>query len=170
MPKATSEELLLVSKSPKDRLDYLALGAHLVGRTGYEIKQLRVKAAVDRLRLAQLFLKDAKGLYASGGNLKRTVVSRAYYSMYHALRAATFIDFGGDDHEQHTVLPQKVPIDFPDCPRWRNALKNARLERNRADYDPYPRKDEQFDQPAKTLIADATELIALTRQYIRTKS
>lgn len=170
MPKVNSDDLLFVSKSPKDRLDYLAAGASLVLRTGYEIRQLRAKAALDRLQLAVSFLREAKILYSSGQHLRRTVVSRAYYSMYHALRSAAFICYGGDDHEQHTVLPSKLPADFPNQGKWQNALKNARLERNRADYDPYPRRDEQFDRAAQVLLADATELITVARQYVRSKS
>jgi len=169
MPKVNSEDLLFVSKSPKARLDSLAAGASLVSRTGREIKQLRAKAAVDRLQLAVTFLKEAKSLYKGGLHLRRTVVSRGYYSMYHALRSAAFIHHGGDDHEQHTVLPTKLPNDFPDRARWENSLKSARLERNRADYDPYPRRDQEFEKAAQDVIADATELIAVARDYIRSR-
>lgn len=170
MPKISSEDLLFVSKSPRARLEFLAAGASLVARTGYEVKQLRVKAAFDRLQLANSFLKEAKSLYRGGRHLRRTVVSRAYYSMYHALRSATFIYYGGDDHEQHTVLATKLPNDFPDKAKWENSLKSARLERNRADYDPYPRRDQQFEKTAQDVIADATALIVITRDYIRSKS
>ncbi|KAG8149421.1 HEPN domain-containing protein [Burkholderia catarinensis] len=170
MRKASPDDLLFVSKSPKERLDYLAAGASIVARTGYDVRGLRIKASLDRLSLASLFLKDARRLYAADSSLKRTVVSRAYYAMYHALRAATFLSHGGDDHEQHTVLPSKLPTDFPSQAIWQNRLKNARLERNRADYDPYPKKDDQFDDVARSLIADATNLITLTRAYIRSKS
>lgn len=170
MPKASSNDLLFISKSPKERLDYLAAGASLVARTGYDLRQLRSKAARDRLQLAASFLREAKALYRGGQHLRRTVVSRAYYAMYHALRSATFLGHGGDDHEQHTVLPSKLPVDFPDHKKWQNALKNARLERNRADYDPYPRQDEHFEQAAEAVLADATELIALAREYVRSRT
>lgn len=170
MGKAKADDLLFVSKSPKERLSHLAAGAALVERTGYDIKQLRNKAALDRIALAASFLRDARAAYEDGVKLNRTAVSRAYYSMYHALRAATFLVYGGDDHEQHTVLPSKLPQDFPDCARWQNTLKNARLERNRADYDPYPRNDKQFEKAAADLLKAAAELIALTRQYVKAKS
>jgi len=170
MRKANPEDLLLISKSSKEKLGYLAAGASLVSRTGYNLKQLKAKAALDRLQLAASFLKEAQSLYVTGQHMRRTVVSRAYYSMYHALRSATFICYGGDDHEQHTVLPSKLPFDFPNHDRWQNALKNARLERNRADYDPYPRRDEMFESAAQSLIKDAAELIVLTRRYIRSKA
>lgn len=114
--KATPSDLLYVSKASKERIDTLSAGASLVSRTGYEVKQLRIKAAEDRVELARTFLQDAATLGTKGG-LYRTVVSRAYYAMYHSLRAATFVAYGGDDHEQHTVLPSKLPTDFPEMPK-----------------------------------------------------
>ncbi|PPT84501.1 hypothetical protein XarbCFBP8149_19440 [Xanthomonas arboricola] len=89
--------------------------------------------------------------------------------MYHAARAATFMSYGGDDHEQHTVLPSKLPKDFPDAAQHQNSLKNARFERNRADYDPYPRSDDDFSEAAATLVADATLIVSTTRKYLSTK-
>src|SRR5690606_20302541 len=114
----------------------LAAGASLVVRTGYEIGQLRRRAAMDRLELANTFLADAVAISDNPYSLWRTVVSRAYYASYHALRAVVFVHHGGDDHEQHTVLPTKLPKDFPNFRDWQNTIKNARFERNRADYDP----------------------------------
>jgi uncharacterized protein (UPF0332 family) len=169
MAKGIFDDLLFVSKSPKERLDYLAAGASLVLRTGLNVEQLRSRAALDRMALASSLLREARRLHRGDG-LRRTVVSRAYYAMYHACRAATFLSFGGDDHEQHTILPSKLPADFPDQGRWQNALKNARLERNRADYDPYPSKDKDFRAAADTLIADATALVTLARRYVESKS
>lgn len=169
MARVFVRDLLFVSKSPKERLDYLAAGASLVARTGLDVKKLRAKAASDRLVLASAVLREAKALYV-GHNLRRTVVSRAYYAMYHAVRAATFLSYGGDDHEQHTVLPSKLPLDFPDRNVWQNALKNARLERNRADYDPYPRRDDDFQSVAETMLFEAKELVVLARKYVREKS
>jgi uncharacterized protein (UPF0332 family) len=169
MARAFVKDLLFVSKSPKERLDYLAAGASLVARTGLDVKKLRAKAAFDRLVLAGAVLKEAKALYV-GHSLRRTVVSRAYYAMYHAVRAATFLSYGGDDHEQHTVLPSKLPLDFPDRNLWQNALKNARLERNRADYDPYPRRDEEFENIAEAMLVEAKDLVVLARKYVREKS
>ncbi|MGB6028833.1 MAG: hypothetical protein WBG22_03670 [Rhodanobacter sp.] len=169
MARALVKDLLFVSKSPKERLDYLAAGASLVARTGLDVRKLRAKAAADRLVLASAMLKEARALHA-GQSLRRTVVGRAYYAMYHAIRAATFLSYGGDDHEQHTVLPSKLPLDFPDRNRWQNALKNARLERNRADYDPYPRRDDEFQKCADTMLVEAIDLVAVARKYVRAKS
>jgi len=169
MPRASSDDLLIISKSSKEKLDALAFGAHLAKRTGYDLSQLRSKAAADRVDLARSLLRDALEAAQLGTPRYRTAVSRAYYAMYHALRAATYIAHGGDDHEQHTTLPGKIPNDFPDRTRWENALKNARYERNRADYDPYPRIEKNFEHAAQTLVAAATELLPLVRGYLRRK-
>lgn len=170
MPKARADDLLFVSKSPKERLDFLAAGASLVTRTGYGISDLRKRAAADRLKLAAAFLRDARRVSKASPTLHRTTISRAYYSMYHAVRAATFLSYGGDDHEQHTVLPSKIPTDFPDAIKWQNKLKGARFERNKADYDPYPRRDKDFEGIASTLLLTAVELLEVTRSYIQAKS
>jgi len=170
MPTLTDSELLLISKSTQDKLRNFADGAQLARRSRSTIKRLQAKVARDRLELAILQLRDAKAAHSGVPKLSRTAVSRAYYAMYHAARAATYISFGGDDHEQHSVLPAKFPPDFPSSDIWRNRLKNARLERNRADYDPYPHGDVDFSVAASTMIQEAADFIKLTKQYLRLKS
>jgi uncharacterized protein (UPF0332 family) len=167
MRKVGTQELLFVSKANKEKLDALATGAGLVSRTGYQIHELRARAALDRLALARLMLDSAE--QASNTNLHRASVSRAYYSMYHAFRAATYYVVGGDDHEKHSELPSKLPSDFPNRATWENSLKTARLERNRADYDPYPRKEVQFQATARTIVADAQSLLPIIKNYLRQK-
>ncbi|WP_222434217.1 HEPN domain-containing protein [Stenotrophomonas maltophilia] len=169
MRRASTADLLLVTKAVKERLSFLAAGASLRSRTGYEIAELQKKAATDRIALSQQFLTDARRLKKSGIPTNRTIVSRCYYAMYHAMRSATYIDHGGDDHEQHTTLPSKLPKDFPDRNRWSNILKNARFERNRADYDPYPRRDADFKEAADKLLEEASELVKQARMYVATK-
>ena len=170
MATITQNELLLVSKASQEKLKYFADGASLSARSGTSIKALQKRVAQDRIALARLHLKDAKKLMKATPSLSRSTVSRAYYSMYHAARAATYISFGGDDHESHSVLPTKMPDDFPDVAKWRNRLKDARFERNRADYDPYPKKDQAFEVIAKRLILEAQELVAKAEVYVNSKT
>ena len=167
MRKVSAHELLFVSKSNKEKLDALAAGAALVSRTGYGIAQLRAKAALDRLALAWAMLNAAE--IAAKSKLHRAAVSRAYYSMYHAFRATTFYVFGGDDHEKHSDLPSKLPQDFPNRATWENALKSARLERNRADYDPYPKSDAKFEPVAMTIVTDVRSLMPIIKRYLKQK-
>jgi hypothetical protein len=89
--------------------------------------------------------------------------------MYHCFRAVSYYTHGGDDHEEHTVLPSRIPNDFPNRDVWENNLKNARLERNRADYDPYPRQDRRFEVVATDVIQKARLLIPIAVQYLRSK-
>lgn len=170
MPRITESELLLVSKASQDTLKGFVRGVQLSTRSGRSIQELQARVAMDRLKLANLHLTQAVAASRTHTPLHRTTVSRAYYAMYHAARAATYLAIGGDDHEQHSVLPTKFPADFPDCDIWKNKLKDARLERNRADYDPYPAGDQDFSGSASTMLQDARLLIKQTRIYLRSKS
>ena len=170
MRRITESELLLVSKSNQEKLRNFSDGVQLAERSGLTIRQIQIQAAKDRLALARLQLKDAKLASQNLASSGRAAVSRAYYAMYHAARAASFIAFGGDDHEAHSALSQKFPVDFPDADVWKNRLKDARLERNRADYDPYPRRRSEFHLVAPKMIGEAEEMIKLTREYLRKKS
>lgn len=91
------------------------------------------------------------------------------YSMYHAMRAATFIFHTGDDHQEHKSLPANLPDDFPDKDAWANTLKKARLVRNSADYDPYPKQSRPWAKHAQTIRADANKLVRLARHYLSSK-
>jgi uncharacterized protein (UPF0332 family) len=71
----------------------------------------------------------------------RDAISRYYYAMYHALRACLFAYHRGDDFEKHSVLPLNIPPDFDPAVDWEQKMKNARLTRNRADYDLYPKSN-----------------------------
>ncbi len=170
MPRITESELLLVSKAKLEKLKNFADGVSLTRRAGTSIERLRLRVARDRLNLASAQLKDALQAASISPPLRRTAVSRAYYAMYHSARAATYLSYGGDDHEEHSALPGKLPSDFPDFEQWRNRLKNARLERNRADYDPYPKNDADFEESCTTVIADAKALVRVTRVYISLKA
>jgi hypothetical protein len=85
------------------------------------------------------------------------------------MRAVVFFSVGGDDHEKHSVLPDHVPSDFPAQAGWQNTLKNARLERNRADYEPYPDSDKGFESAARMVVSDAEALLPIASAYLRRK-
>ncbi len=167
MPKARANDVLFVSKSDRKKLELLISGASLEKRTGYSIEVLVSKATADRLELSQQLRRAAE---AAGRRRDfRSATSRAYYSMYHALRATAFFSHRGDDHEEHVRLPQGIPADFPDRARWENDLKGARLDRNRADYDPYPKNDLMFKTTAFELIRKAQDLWPVVRSYLKKK-
>lgn len=169
MARVSDTDLLYISKGVKERLDTLAAGERLINATGYSIDKLRRKTVEDRLQLAKAILKGAESAYNSSTPSYRSAVSRAYYSMYHTIRALSFYVNGGDDHQDHSKLPAKIPDDFPSRAQWENDLKHARFQRNRADYDPYPRNDRRFQGDAKHLIALARNLTPEVRKYLRGK-
>lgn len=170
MARITESELLFVSKATQEVLKGLSQGVELSKRSGKSIKQLQVRVARDRLRLARSHLNAARAAADSHPPQHRTTVSRAYYAMYHAARAATYLAVGGDDHEQHSVLHGKLPADFPACNDWKNKIKDARLERNRADYDPYPQDEVAFSSAAKRLVQEAAAFVRTAKAYMKTKS
>lgn len=170
MPPLTDAELLHFSKSEQVTLDNYNSGVIFARRAKKTINRIKFQVAKDRLTLAKIHLKDAVAISKCSPSMNRAVVSRAYYALYHAARAASYISLGGDDYEQHTKLPTKFPDDFPNVAYWKNTLKDARLERNRADYDPYPRGDIDFASSAVNFIAEARKFIGLTQQYIKSKS
>lgn len=167
--KITINELLLVSKAKQEKLKNYSEGVSLSARSGKSIEGLKAVVTKDRLSLAQLQLTAARKAIKSKPPLSRMAISRAYYAMYHSARAITYIDFGGDDHEEHSKLPAHLPDDFSDVQDWKNKLKNARLDRNRADYDPYPKKDSDFKDCAEMLFTDAREFLRLAKVYINSK-
>lgn len=170
MATITQNELLLISKAPQEKLRLFSEGASLCARAGVSIIQLQQQAAEDRMQLARRHLVDARKSLKAKPIQARSTVSRAYYAMYHAARAATYISFGGDDHEAHSALPGKLPDDFPDVAKWKNKLKDARLERNRADYDPYPKNEKAFEPSAKRLLIEAQDLLTKADAYIKSKA
>ncbi len=169
MPKAHARDLLLVSKSHNKTIATWKAGTSLQERTGYQIDQLRVKATSDRVELSQKLYLAARAATRGSNRSYRSATSRAYYSIYHAFRATAFFVHEGDDHEEHVKLPSGIPSDFPNRAVWENDLKGARLDRNRADYDPYPKNDLMFRQVALDLIRKADSLRPVVRSYLRTK-
>jgi hypothetical protein len=144
-------------------------GVSLQESGGKAIDQLCLDVAAGRWRLAY-DLRAAGNICLSGRSpLVRDAISRYYYALYHALRAAAFVFHGGDDHESHRELPTKVPTDFPNQAHWSNQLKSARDYRNRADYDPYPRGASHWRPIALILKTDADQLLPAAKQYLIVK-
>ena len=114
-------------------------------------------------------LKSAKKLQKNKTSFNRLRITRSYYAMYHAARAVVFLVKKGDDHESHSTLPEHLPKDFPDRHAWHNELKNARFERNRADYDPYPKGERGFSGTAHATYHQADAFIKVARVYLRKK-
>jgi uncharacterized protein (UPF0332 family) len=169
MPRARAQDVLYIAKSNKKTIDLFKAGASLEKRTGYLIDILVSKATSDRLKFAQVLLRAAEAATRGNEPSFRSATSRAYYAMYHALRATAFFYHQGDDHEEHSKLPSGIPADFENREHWENDLKNARYERNRADYDPYPKNDLMFRSTADQLILKAEQLFPIVKAYLQKK-
>ena len=161
------KRLLRVGKATHQLLQDWTEGVSLYRDSGLPIESLALRVASDRWVLAAAQRRDGNKLLGLSQPACRCSVSRYYYAMYHCMRAAAYVYHGGDDYQAHSKLPQHVPKDFPDCDDWANRLKNARLTRNAADYDPYPKSDKAWRRRASEIKSDADALLRVTREYLR---
>jgi hypothetical protein len=98
---ALEQELLKLQKFHKNQINLLQNGVRLAGVSGKQIDDLLREASAARFRLARRFLRSSKHLALHKPVLYRDVVSRAYYAVYHAARAVSFLTHPGDDYEHH---------------------------------------------------------------------
>lgn len=169
MPKLPDANLLEITKSDAKTINSFRFGVHLYKTSGREIQELTEDACKDRFEFAQRVLESARMASKWSKPQHRVVLARAYYAMYHAARAVVFYSQRGDDFQEHSSLPKYIPKDFPDRDRWENQIKLARLERNKADYDPYPKADRAFAGTAKAVLGSAAEFLSITRRYLSRK-
>lgn len=162
--------LLRLSRLSIAELQRLAEGVSLRDTFQREITELIDQAAADRLKLADRFLTMGDALMRSRQRLWRAATARYYYAMYHSMRAVALQHHRGDDFQSHTLLHEKgVPKDFPNQLVRINELKDARVRRNEADYDPYPSSETYFRTSARNLAAVAPAFLLESRQYLRSK-
>jgi uncharacterized protein (UPF0332 family) len=166
MTKLSNTHLLHIAKGDAKTLNYFRLGVHITTTSGLTIEQLIDNAAKDRFAFARETLRCARRALNDAEPQYRLALARSYYAMYHAARSVVFFIEGGDDHEAHMELPKYIPKDFPDRERWENEIKTARFERNKADYDPYPKSDRAFSAPARSTFETAGLFIAIARRYL----
>ncbi|GAB3331958.1 HEPN domain-containing protein [Marilutibacter aestuarii] len=160
---------LEVAKAKKEDLNKWKRGVSIELRAGETIGSLAKKAYEFRVRLAASFLKDARREASRAKPCYRIVIGRGYYAMYHAVRALVYLRHGGDDHESHSTVARNLPDDFPDRADWINRFGNARLDRNRADYDPFPLRDASYKAAALRVLSDASELSDVIMAYLQSK-
>lgn len=167
--RLTAQDALFVSESQSRKVNEFRAGVSLEARTGYTVHEIVGRVTLDRIQFGVRLLQSAQRLIRLRPQECRQATSRGYYAMYHIMRAVVFFVVGGDDHEKHSVLPDHIPSDFPNQGHWQNRLKNARLERNRADYEPYPSSDKGFETAARTIVSETDALLPVARAYLRRK-
>jgi uncharacterized protein (UPF0332 family) len=170
MLTASEERLQRVTKLPNKLVVLLKEGVSLEAQLSRTLDDAMAQTVADRLDLADEFLTMAGTLLRSRSDLSRPAIARFYYSMYHAMRAVAFQYHKGDDFEEHSTLSSKgVPKDFPQSALASNALKNARILRNEADYEQYPLAKNYFRSEARGLQPVATAFVTDARNYVSSK-
>lgn len=164
--KERDKHLLFVSISEKTVVGNLRRGAHIERRLGKPIDTIIVSVAADRFRLPSQFFTSAKKVLKTSPPQYRSAISRAYYAMYHSARAVVYLDQGGDDYQDHSKLSQYIPDNFTNVAIWRNKLREARLLRNRCDYDPYPKQQNLFAPECAVLLIDAKDFLRFSKAYL----
>jgi uncharacterized protein (UPF0332 family) len=162
-------ELLNISKYKKNQIDWLRNGIRIEHVAGQTIGDLISQACVSRHFLAEHFLKSAAMLLKLKPARHRDAISRAYYAMYHAARAVVYLVNQGDDHQEHDQLYKHLPSDFPNADTWKNELKEARLKRNEADYDFFPKSNLSFRSASLSLFAKAKEFHSECENYLQNR-
>lgn len=164
--KERDKYLLVVSVSEKTVVGNLRFGAHLERKFGTSIDEIVLSVSADRYRLAVQFLTSARVASKSRPPQYRSAISRAYYAMYHSARAIVYVVNAGDDYQDHVKLSQQIPEQFPAATTWRNRLREARLLRNRCDYDPYPKQQKFFAADSADLLVETQEFLRLSKRYL----
>src|SRR5947207_2292316 len=101
--------LIRVGKATAAQIEQWKEGVSLERDAGRDVDALRRVVAAARWQLAYGMRRDANAQMRRSPPLLRSAISRYYYAMYHALRAATYVAHEGDDHEAHAALPKNVP-------------------------------------------------------------
>jgi uncharacterized protein (UPF0332 family) len=167
--QAEIKRLNRISQATAEKIADWKEGVSIAEDFGSSIDDVMLRVAIARWRLAAEHLRDANLLRKSTRPVFRSIVSRYYYAMYHAFRACCFVYHRGDDHQSHTDLHRMLPVDFPSVDTWKNRLKNARLTRNRAEYDAYPRSAAAWRKQAVDLQRDSREALKATMAYLQGK-
>lgn len=167
MPRFASYEYLQrVGTSSSRDIGIWREGLNLESATSKSVDQLIHRATKDRLALAMDMRRRARRCERLQPPMYRDAISRYYYCLYHAFRAMVYFVTPGDDYQEHKQLPAAIPADFPQANQWRNDLKNARLIRNTADYNAYPKSDSAWRQDCLMVAALATDAIPAIRSYL----
>lgn len=170
MPLSPFErEIQALIKLEKSRIALIKNGVRIEQVCGRPIDDLVIVGCVARFGLAKNFFDAARRLRRMKPALHRNSISRSYYSMYHSARAISYLMTPGDDHQEHKDLHKGIPEDFPNREQWQNDLKGARLQRNEADYEPYPSVEAEFGDVSRTQLAVAADFLAVSELYLRGK-
>ncbi len=119
------------------------------------------------MKLAAAHLRTAKNPSSVRDNW-RLVVSRAYYAAYNASKAVRYLVQGQvagdvDDHKKVADLPN----DFPERVFWTSVLIEMRIDRNIADYEPWPGCLRRLAASPKKAVEYADRFVQTVRSYLK---
>ena len=137
-----------------------------VNSTGRALDQLLNDVCAARIALSRAHFADAEYLVRRKSS-SRSAASRYYYSMHSAARALAFRFHEGDQFNDHSELPKKLPDDLPNRAYWANELNKSRGLRNDADYDPFSGDDSAWASHAQSLRTGAADFLTLSETYLR---
>ena len=176
-PKYTPGPLKAIERLSRDDIDQIRTLGKLRLRHGLDVVADLEPAWLDvaraRLGLAEAHLRAATELVGIGVRGKidernRSVVSRSYYAMYSAARAAlAYADYGDiDGHEKVAARLNGSSIGKqPERDRVVAALNKFRALRNEADYSPfYPAP---LGKDAKLSFREAKAVVRIARNWLR---
>ena len=165
---ALEQELLKLQKLNRHQINLLQNGVRPVGVSGKQIDDLLREASAARFQLARWFLR-------APNNSRRT----SPFSIGTRYRGLTTLSImrpeqlrsshPGDDYERHDKVANGLPLDLPDVELWRNKIKDARLKRNEADYEPFMNSNPSFRLASAAITKAATEFLAVCSTYLRGK-
>jgi uncharacterized protein (UPF0332 family) len=168
MPRTLPEGILeYFARRSKPELGVVHESAHKDAAAQAYLREMVSVIVADRLALAREHLASARRALQRPPQ-PRMAISRAYYAMYHCLRATVFFEEHGD-FDGHTDLPAHLPRTFPNRGLWYRALRDARFNRNEVDYSPYPRDTTSLQPTARQMVADADGFIGECDTYLRSK-
>lgn len=160
--KLTAEDYDLVAR---------VLSSPLAGdwpRAWAEIADDRVKLAEHHLAVATAV--QGEGRRGASGPEKRAVISRAYYAMFCAARAALGLEGKGDvnDHQKVPAILNKTTSLGPQDDREAVVadLNKYRALRNEADYSPY--YPAPVGRDARAAVAAARRVLRVCKRWVKT--
>lgn len=166
MPSLTPADQVVLHISTLKKVDVQAYLNNVGGRHPFPITPLMRQVVSDRLKFAGEHLGTGDQLLAI--QQFRSSISRHYYAMYHAARAVVFAVEQGDDHERHNLLPRHLPQNMTNVAQYEVALTDARLLRNKADYDIYPINPIDWEQDARALASTSAKFFSAFENYALT--
>lgn len=162
-------ELQNLIKLEKRHVEMMKNGVRVEQVCRANINKLILQGSAARFLLAKDFLVVSDKLRKMRPPSHRFSISRSYYAMYHAARSLAFVYHNGDNYQDHKELYKWLPPDLPEVEAWQNSLKDARVRRNEADYDPYPVGEDDFKAISNSQLKSAIAFCAQVEAYLKEK-